>query len=326
MAEEDISQLLSEQHEEIDAVATFKTIVRTALKGTPDIQALVREWPTLLSAEMQFRDLPGDALALLRALKDSSGYVPSAEELKAAGVEVEKVRRKIDFDLMMQAAAHKAASAGLISPHPARGLELMHTTEAGGSVQDMGGSGGAADITVEAGRTNLAANSTRPFPNTPLAGSFPSQTGTGDLGSTFSPEQSGSGGDAQSTEQARQMRETQAMLHMISQQQVIFSQQQQALLNLVQSQGLKLQELENRGSAPISAQAGESFSELPRRGGEGGGGHPSDFSAVGGELIEGNTAPQAPVEDEPSQFDNSTPASQIGVIHCTPKEDLTKAK
>ena len=272
MAEEDISQLLSEQHEEIDAVATFKTIVRTALKGTPDIQALVREWPTLLSAEMQFRDLPGDALALLRALKDSSGYVPSAEELKAAGVEVEKVRRKIDFDLMMQAAVHKAASAGVISPHPARGLELMHTTEAVGSVQDMGGGGGATDITVEAGRTNLAANSTRPFPNTPLAGSFPSQTGTGDSSSTFFPERSGSSGDAQLAEQARQMRETQAMLHTILQQQAAAAQQQQALLNLVQSQGIKLQELEIRGSAAISAQAGESIVELPRRGGEGGGG------------------------------------------------------
>ena len=69
MAEEDISQLLSEQHEEIDAVATFKTIVRTALKGTPDIQALVREWPTLLSAEMQFRDLPRGRLGTPKSIE-----------------------------------------------------------------------------------------------------------------------------------------------------------------------------------------------------------------------------------------------------------------
>ena len=74
----------------------FKATVETALSGSPDMQALAKQ--TFAEATMHFKELPGDALRILRALKSGS-YAPAAEELNAATTEVERVRRNFDFNL-----------------------------------------------------------------------------------------------------------------------------------------------------------------------------------------------------------------------------------
>ena len=56
----------------------FKAAVETALSGSPDMQALAKQ--TFAEATMHFKELPGDALRILRALKSGSD-APSALSL-----------------------------------------------------------------------------------------------------------------------------------------------------------------------------------------------------------------------------------------------------
>jgi len=95
------------------AVRRFKTIVETALSGAPDMQALAQQIVGGASAEMPFKELPGDALSILRVLK-SGGTPPSAEEIDAAILGIERVRRNFDLKLMLLKVSETAAISGAL--------------------------------------------------------------------------------------------------------------------------------------------------------------------------------------------------------------------
>ena len=154
----------------------FRTFVETALSGASFILASMGNWSPS-SAGRPFKNLPGDApRILLRALFIASSEDPSAEEPQA-GLEVDKVWRIFDFNLMVRCAAFKAAQSGIISSHSALGFRPSQAKFAGGDGPMTSGGGTTAEATEGAGRMNLAVRPTEPFPDTPLASSFMSITG-----------------------------------------------------------------------------------------------------------------------------------------------------
>ncbi len=268
------------------AVRRFKTIVETALSGAPDMQALAQQIVGGASAEMPFKELPGDALSILRVLK-SGGTLPSAEEIDAAILGIERVRRNFDLKLMLLKVSETAAISGLMSPHSAPGFEPTSTvlakTADGIVFAADGGSGAATFANVGMGRTNPSGRPTSIIPDTPLA-SPPFMAGT--IGGP--PEQSSSqdlsfGGANQPTSS-----QTQSLIAAIT----------SAVLEATGRQiAAQLQEhtrvLEEKFSGAldqsrsIPAQEGASSSADPRRGGGDGGNQAPDLSGVGQALYEG---------------------------------------
>jgi len=267
----------------------FKATVETALSGSPDMQALAKQ--TFAEATMHFKELPGDALRILRALKSGSD-APSAEELIAATTEVERVRRDFDFNLMKHCVSFQAAQSGLISPHSAPGQEPGHAKFAGGTGIAVSGGGVVAEATEGAGRTNPADRLTAPFPDTPLAGpSFSLGTTGASPGQPFTRELS-FGGIAQPLAPDPQIA---AMLATIMQPIATAFQKQSEVLS--RQLDAKLQEhtkaLEEKFAAfeqskSASAPEGATSSADLRRGGGDGGNVAPDLSGVGQALFEGS--------------------------------------